>query len=479
MTTRLLVRKPVHARRLVWGRCAAVCFFILSTFTLGSNASAQDATNDEVRIRIELDRDRVVAEKHRWERLVETQQALGRDPSRLARATEDAARDLSANGRSLVVEGITGGLSNFLKLQKEYAKAAGDSTTEQQLKTVDTVLTSAHTLVIKDLVLPPPKEWKPSAATNDAIAKLNAALKLVILMQVKDPQIAAGMSASLDLSKSMTGFLSAYLTDDKVTLKQVLPAVQGLLSGTLAMTKALARTSSKMELEGAAAAIAQQLPAFAPVAKMMATTAITDFNISLALANIGWGGYAMANGFALEAQAEEIRYNQGQAAATLGKLLPRARAEIARAEAAEQQLTDALAALGPAPPHFPPVQASARFLDDAPRYTLAPASLPVTVAAIRETPSLTITLTMRELDRRVDRQHTLTEQELEAARATARAEARRAAAEQRRWAERADVENDRRDARPTRSVPSERSSNMAGLERARRVVESAKNVTLP
>lgn len=490
MITRPFGDHAVPARRLDRGRCAAACFLILSILTPGADAPAQGSANDEVRARLERDRDRVVAEKRRWERLVDIQQELARDRGRLARTTEDAARELSANGRSLVVEGLTGGLSNFLKLQKAYAKEAGDRRTEQQFQTADTILSSFHTLVVKDLVQPARANWTPSAATNDAIARLNAALKLVILAQVRDPNVAAGLNASLDLTKSMSGFLNAYLTDDRVTMQQVLPAVQGVLAGTLAMTKALAVSPSTAELEGVGAAIAQRLPGFAPVAKMMATTALTDFNISLALANIGWGGYAMTNGFLLEVQAEEIRNNQAQAAATIGKLLPRARAEIARAEEAERRLTVALDALGPAQPRLPAVQPSARFLDDAPRYTLAPASLPATVTAIRETPSLNVRITMLELDRRVDQQRATTEREreaeqrrreeaqrqAEAARRAARAEARRVAAERRRWAERADIENDRRSDRPSRSVPSERSSNMDGLERARRAIERARNV---
>lgn len=489
MITRPFGDNAVPARRLDRGRCATACFLILPILTPGADALAQGAANDEVRARLERDHDRVVAEKRRWERVVDIQQELARDPGRLARATEDAARELSANGRSLVVEGVTGGLSNFLKLQKAYAKEAGDRRTEQQFQTADTILTSFHTLVVKDLVQPAPANWTPSAATNDALARLNAVLKLVILAQVRDPSVAAGLNASLDLTKSMSGFLNAYLTDDKATMQQMLPAIQGVLAGTLAMTKALAAAPSTAELEGFGAAIAQRLPGFAPVAKMMATTALTDLNISLALANIGWGGYAITNGFLLEVRAEEIRNNQGQAAATIGKLLPRAHAEIARAEEAERRLTVALDALGPAPPRLPAIQPSARFLDDAPRYILAPASLPATVTAIRETPSLNVRITMLELDRRVGDQISTTEQEREAERRrieearrlaeerrrAAREEARRVAAEQRRWARQADIESDQRSDPPSRSVPSERSSGMDGLERARRAIERASN----
>lgn len=431
----------------------AACFLVLSIPTSGSSALARDAVNDAVRIRLEREHDRALAEKRHWERVITIQRELAHDPGRFAQAAEAASRELSANGRLLVVEGVTGGLSNVLKLQSAYAKAGKDKDAARQFKDASTALSSFHTLVIKDMVRSPKATWTPSTATNETIDKLNAALKLVILAGVRDPNVADGLNASLDLSKGLSGFLTAYLSGDEVRMKQLLPAVQGVLAGTLAMTKALAASQSPAELEGVAVAVAQRLPAFAPVAKMMATTALADFNMSLALANIGWGGYAMTNGFQLEAQAEEIRYNQARAVVTLTRLLPRARAEVARAAEEERRLAATLDALGPAPPRLPPVMPSTRFVDDAPRYTLAPASLPSTITAIQETPSLNIKITVRELDKRVGRQKEITRQEIEearrraeAAREAARAEARRIAAERRQWAGREDYENDRREA---------------------------------
>ena len=462
---------------------------VLTALTWGLSATAleQTAADNGVRDQLEVERTRVVAEKRRWERFVGIQQELARDPGRLARASEDAARELKGNGLSLVVEGATGGLSSFLSLQSTYAGIAKDKKSVDQFKLASTLVSSVNTLVIKDLVQPMPDKWTPSAATMDELGKLNTVLKLIILTQVRDKNLRDGLDASLDLAKGTSGFLTAYLSGDQVNMQRLLPAVQGVLSGTLTMTKALAAAGpNNFKLQGVAASIAEEIPMFGPVAKMMATTALTDFNVSLALANIGWGSYAMTNGFLLEAQAEEIRSNQLQAAATMAQLLPKARAEIARATERELRLTAELDALGPAPPHPPAVQPSARFMDDGPRFALTPARLPAMVTAIQDTPSLNIKITIQELDRRVGEQRNITRQERdeqrrreeearrqqEAARRAAREEARRLVAEQRRQAQRADVENDRRDDPQPRSISSGRSSSNIDFERVRRRIDS-------
>lgn len=480
-------------RRHAWGgRARLLRGLLVLSAGLPFHASLADTPVEaELRARLTLELERTQTEKSRWERFVRTQRELTQNPGQLSAAVTSAAQDLKGNGMSLVAEGVTGGLSNLVSLQAAYAKEAGDSASERQLKTVATLVSSAHTLIIKDLVAQKLGAPQPSAATNDAVGKINAALKLVILATVSDPNLRAGLNASLDLTKGMSGFLTAYLAGDELTMQRLLPAVQGALAGTLAMTKALAARPSGADLEGFAAALGRQLPGFAPVAKMMATTALTDFNISLALANIGWGGYAIAQGFELEAQAQEIRDDQMRAAERMRVLLPKAQASIARAQAREQQLSAALEAMGPAPAPPPPVQPSARFVDDSPRYTLLPATLPTMVTAIRETPSLSINLTMRELDRRVDRQRAITEAEREAerrriaeehrraeeARRAAAAEARRRAAEERarRAAERWESgESDRSSRREPSSSYSPRSSGSDGFERARRAVERAR-----
>lgn len=462
---------------------------------LSASAFAQTPADDGIRERLELERTRVVAEKHRWERFVDIQQGLARDPGQLARATEDAARELKGNGLSLVVEGATGGLSSFLSLQSAYASIAKDKKSAEQFKLASTLVSSVNTLVIKDIFQPIPDKWTPSTATMDELGKLNTVLKLIVLTQVKDKNLRDGLDASLDLAKGTSGFLTAYLSGDQVNMQRLLPAVQGVLSGTLTMTKALAAEGPKnFKLQGVAASIAEEMPMFGPVAKMMATTALTDANISLALANIGWGSYAMTNGFLLEAQAEEIRANQLQAAATMAQLLPKAKSAIDRAKESERRLTAELDALGPAPPPQPAaVQPSARFIDDGPRFTLAPASLPATLTAIHETPSLNIKMTILEIDRRVGEQRDITREERaeqhrreeearrqqEAARRAAREEARRLAAEQRRWAEQAEAENDSRDNSPSRSISSGRSGSNVDFERVRQRIQSVINSTVP
>jgi hypothetical protein len=459
---------------------ALACFDVMSVSA--PSAWAQSRADDDVRTRLELDRERVVAEKHRWERFVTTQQGLARDPGRFARASEDAARELEGNGRSLAFEGVTRGFSSFLSLQSAYATAAKDEKSAHGFKLASALVSSVNTLVIKDLALPTSAKWTPSAATMDALGKITTALKLITLTQIRDKNLRDGLDASLDLSNGTAGFLTAYLSGDELTMQRQLPAVQGLLAGTLTMTKALAAAGpGNFKLQGVAASLAQQVPMFGPIAKMMATTALIDVNISLALANIGWGSYALINGFLLEAEAKEIRANQLQAAAAMGRLLPKAMREIARATESERRLTAELDGLGPAPQRQPAVQPSARFMDDGQSFTLAPASLPATISAIHDTPSLDIKITIRSLDRRLGEQREATRQEREEQRrreedARRQDEARRLAAEQRRWARSADLENDTRDDPPSRSVPSERAGNMAGLDRARRVVESAKNV---
>lgn len=465
---------------------------VLTTFAclFSASAFAQTTADEDVRERLELDRTRVAAEKHRWERFVEIQQELARDPGRLAHASEDAARELKGNGLSLVVEGATGGLSSFLSLQSAYASIAKDKKSADQFKLASTLVSSVHTLVIKDLAQPISDKGTPSAATMDELDKLNTVLKLIIVTQVKDKNLRDGLDASLDLAKGTSGFLTAYLSGDQVNMQRLLPSVQAVLAGTLSMTKALAAVGpNNFKLQGVAADIAQEMPMFGSVAKMMATTALSDANISLALANIGWGGYAMANGFLLEAQAEEIRANQLQAAATMARLLPKAKREIARATERERRLTAELDALGPAPPPLPAVQPSARFIDDGPRFTLAPASLPATVTAIHETPSLNINITVKEINRRVGDQQNITRQEEEEARRRAeearrrqemaRRAARRLVEEQRRQAERADLENDRRSSSRPRGLPSERSGSNVDFDRVRQRVNSVINSTLP
>jgi hypothetical protein len=462
---------------------------------LSASAFAQTPADDGIRERLELERTRVLTEQHRWERFVDIQQGLARDPGRLARATEDAARELKGNGRALVVEGATGGLSSFLSLQSAYAGIAKDKKSAEQFKLAATLVSSVNTLAIKDLVQPTPDKWTPSAATMDELGKLNTVLKLIVLTQVKDENLRDRLDASLDLTKGTSGFLTAYLSGDQVNMQRLMPSVQGVLAGTLTMTKALAAEGPKnFKLQGVAASIAQEIPMFGPVAKMMATTALTDANISLAIANIGWGSYAMTNGFLLEDQAEEIRENQLQAAATMARILPKAKFAIERARESERRLSAEIDALGPTPPPQPPtVQPSARFIDDAPRFTLAPASLPATVRAIHETPSLNIKMTILEIDRRVGEQRNTTRQEeedrrrreeearrqQEAARGGAREEARRLAAEQRRWAEQADAENNDSNDSPSRSVSYGRSGSNVDMGHVRERIESVINSTLP
>lgn len=474
-----------YTRRQAWIAVlgALACVLVLSDAVLDVRVFAQDAADEDLRARLENDRVRVVAQKQRWERFVAVQQELARDPGRLARAAEEAASELRASGVSLVAEGATAGLSNLLSLQGTYARIARDRKAADQFKRAAAFVSAANTLLIRDFARPDAASArKPSAETMEALGKVNAVLKLVVLTQVRDKTLRDGLDASLELTKANADFLTAYLGGDAITMKRLLPVVQSALSGTLTMTRALATRPSNFKLQGVAASIAQELPAFAPVAKMMATTALTNFNISLALANIGWGAYAVTNGFLLESQAEAIRADQLQAAAHMARLLPRARAEIARAAAAERRLTASLDALGPAPPRPPVIQPSARFVDDAPRYALAPASLPAAMTAIRQAPSLTITLSVVELDRRVDGQRAITAREREAerqrqeqARRAAREEARRRAAAERERARQADVDNDARgEDQPSRSAAPDPSRTNAGLERARRVIEEAK-----
>jgi hypothetical protein len=452
---------------------------------LHAEVFARPARTNNSREVLMLERDRVRAERRRWEKLIEVQQTLSRNPHHLARAAEDAARELKGNGIELVVEGLTGGLSNFLSLQAAYAKADNDESLKQQYKVAAATVSTIHTLLIKDLVKQKdPNKWKPSVSTEDMINKLNSALKLVILIRVRDKNLRNGLTASLDLSKGMSGFLNAYLHGDQITMTKLLPATKAVLAGTLTMIKALAANPNQEDLKGLANALAKRIPAFGPMAKLMATTALTNFNISLALANIGWGGYALTMGMNLEAQAEEIRDNQQKAAVKLQRLLPRAQAEIARAAEAERRLTVIVESMGSE--QLPRVvQPSMRFIDNGIKRPIAPAALPDTLSAVRGFPSLAISITVPELKRRQDqfREETRRERDeerrrLNEARRIAREKARRRAKKQRAWARQADIENDTRSVSPSYSVSPSRSSK-TDFSRMRSVINSIPNVIIP
>jgi hypothetical protein len=450
-------------------------------------AVAQTAVTTDSIESLTLSRERVRAERRRWEKLVEVQKDLAQHPHRLAEATEDAAREMKGAGTGLVVEGLTGGLSNFLSLQAEYARAAGDGPLAERYRLAGTLVSASHTLLIKDLVTPhDPSQRKPSAAANDTINKLNTALTLVIVTQVKDPIVRDGLTASLDLSKGLSGFLTAYLNGDEITMMKLLPATQAVLAGTLTMTKALATKASKEELQNLAVTLSARIPAFGRVATMMTTTALKDANLSLALANIGWGSYAFSMGLDLEAQAEEIRDDQQRAAVKLQRLLPRAKVEIARANEIEQRLTASIEAMQPAPPPPRIVLPSTSFVDN---WVLQPSSakaLPDTLSAVGATPSLVVSITVKELERKQDQFRDATQEEreeerrrLEEARRAARKEARRRVAEQRLWAQRADIENDTRSAPSSSHSVSADHSSSYDMSRPRRALENARTWRLP
>lgn len=333
----------------------------------------------------------ITMRKERWERVIATQQILARDPNRLSQAAADTARDLKASGRELVVEGVSLGLSSALKLQAYYARRHPQ--TEQGFKEAAARIDFAYEVFVKDQVkAPKPGDPKP----EELVAKVNATIGLGV-ERIPDPKVKSMVEAMMGLSKGTAGFLSAYMRDDKREIDARLADVQSLLEGMLAMMSTISKTKYPATLSGRAAAIAQKYPTFGAAARFMATTAVVDFQLAIAISNMGWGTYALWAGYDLDNQAEAIRDQQQRAAVILQRLLPRARQEVARAKAEMTHLQAQLDALEPQRKPALTVLPSQRFIDDDVAVPLRFSNLPFTLDVIRQLPPVRSGITEEEL----------------------------------------------------------------------------------
>src|SRR5262249_1695064 len=157
------------------------------------------------------------------------QKMLSQRPDNLSQAVMDAAKDLKESGRELVFEGVSGGLANVMKLCAHYARQ--DKRLEQRLEEGVAATEFAYTVFVKERVGAANKE---DHKTEDIIEKLNVTLGL-ITVRIADPNLKRMVEATIALSKGTTGFLSAYLRDDQVTLDKTFGNAYSLLEGTLSM----------------------------------------------------------------------------------------------------------------------------------------------------------------------------------------------------------------------------------------------------
>jgi hypothetical protein len=181
----------------------------------------------------------------------------------------------------------------------------------------------------------------------------------------------------------------------------------------------------------------------------MASTALTDFKISIALAQIGFGTYGMLAGYGLMQQAQQIYEQQQQAAVILQRLLPRAREQIRRAEEETARLQAELDTLQSRAEPPLSVLPARRFIDNGVGVPARWSNLPFTLDSIQNLPGVTSTITEAERRRRLE--------EAEARRRAAEAEARAAARREREIAEDRHERNWRDDSAtpsPTPAAPS-------------------------
>jgi len=340
---------------------AAILALVLVTLTLGASARAQQpatATGDAIGA-LEDELAQVQARKARWQKVVDQYAELSRDPGRYARPAELAGRELQYLGRELSVEGLTFGLSSYFSL---VAKALKD---EKKLakgfKVAAAGVTFAHKAFIKDMARNPDKH---SEGAIRLLESTDAGLKLIATAGYADPNIAAIIKLSSSFGTQGVKWLSAYVRGDQKSVRDHLPAIKTVLSTVRDMTGALREGVDPLVLEDALQRLAVRFPKLKPLAQLAAATALTDFYISLSLANVAWGSYAYVNGTGLLQQAEDIRRDQRRAAVILAKLIPLARAELTAARARERYLNAAIEGTGPQPPPPPRILPSRRFLDD-------------------------------------------------------------------------------------------------------------------
>ncbi len=316
---------------------------VASLLVIGSQsgADAQDARNaakiDKLQVRLL----QAQAERTRWQRVIDTQQELTRDPDKFAKAARDASRSLKASGTDLVVEGVTGGLSGYLNLQSALLQGNDSEKAKRAYKLAADGVEAVSAILIKDHIASNDSEsLKPSEAVNRSIDKGKAIL-VTVADSLTDPALKEAMGGAAQVYAASFQFLNAYNLNDEPGMTKYLPAIGSMVQGTLNLVHGLIANDE--------------------VAEVM----LTGNQLQLAAINIGIGAYGLARGFQLVDEANGIRDHQMEAAVRLRRLLPRARSEVARAEAAESQVRMQIAALGGAPPPLSrTVQPSRQYVDN-------------------------------------------------------------------------------------------------------------------
>jgi hypothetical protein len=389
---------------------------------LSASAPAQTVAESQ---RAEVLRDRlklVNLQRQRWEHLIATHEALTRNPDQLSRLAKDAADDMSDAGREMMVEGVSDGLGGVLSLEAAYAHRV--EPIARHFKEEAAAVDFTYQLFVKDRVR---NKRNGDPKPEDLIDKVNATIGLG-LERIPDPEVRAMVSAMMPLSKGTAGFLGAYLRGDQQKMDENFDSTKSLLEGTLTMLGTLSQNPAA--LQGVAGTIARKYPAFGATAGFMSSTALTDFNIALAISKLGFGAYGMWSGYELDNQAEAIREKQQIAARLLQNLLPRARQEILRAQEEESSLQAELDVIEKRLRPPTSVLPSQRFIDDGVAVPVRWTNLPVTLDAIRELPAVSSGMTEEEA--RLQRQAA---RKAEERRKATEAEARREAERQSSYAE--------------------------------------------
>jgi hypothetical protein len=427
--------------RLVAGRKQHACLLVAVAllFPIANSAQTSRSSTDARLAKLDAELDHARAEQRRWQKVIDTQKDLTQHPDKFSSLAEDAAHELKASGTDLVIDGVTAGISGSLNLQSDYLspKAA------RKFKECASLVDALSEDLIKDHINSSDAEKrKPSEQNSRSIDKLGANLKLAA-EAVTDPKLKEALTAATSMHVAALQFLNAYLVDDRSGMEKYLPATKTMFEGTRDVLKVMALHDPK-RLQLYLKTVEREIPQFAPVATALSKAGIEQAGVVIALANIGVGGWGLARGFELSAEAEEIRDQQMEAAKHLQTLLPRARIELAHAAAEERRLTMMITALGGSTQFPKAVLPSDRFMDDA-YGTPGAASTTFDVLAMLDsnqglqhgiTPEALSRLgekfrrdSKADLDRREAEKRA--QQELER---RAREEARRVAEQQREWA---------------------------------------------
>jgi hypothetical protein len=387
-----------------------------------------------------------------------------------------------------MVEGVTGAVAGFLNLQAEAARP--HSNAALQYKRAAAAVNALSNDLIKDHIANEEGANVSMAEKNTrAIDKLESTTRLAA-QYVPDPRLREALNASISFHTSGLQFLNAYLANDETEMRKYLPATKSMLQGTLEVLKGLSTHDAK-RLTGLLAEMGAAFPEVTAVAKVMSKPVVEQAEVAVALAYAGVGAWGVARGLELSAEADEIRDRQMEAAIRLRRLLPKARIEVAQAEAEEKRLAAELQTLlgNSAASQSRTVQPSQAFLDNG---VGSPPSMLEAFSFFEQVdngPKLTSGFTPEALSALeakfrkdstadLDRREAIRQAEAEARRLAeeARRAAERRAQQLERWSRESSRENTGGGSERASSPGREPRDNSQHLEHARAVVRSAPNV---